>query len=113
ILRDLTIGVSLFNGFIEANPDLTPKVLSQRLKELEADEIVNKIITSASPIKVEYLLTDRGRALNRILYEMALFSARQYPDQVFAHQPTDPEVLESFQAMFQINELETGISTGK
>jgi DNA-binding HxlR family transcriptional regulator len=42
--------------------DITPKILSARLKELEKEEMVSKRIdASAFPVKSEYSLTDSGR----------------------------------------------------
>jgi DNA-binding HxlR family transcriptional regulator len=44
-------------------PDLSDRLLSERLKELEREEIVERRIVDASPVHVEYALTDKGRAL--------------------------------------------------
>ena len=44
-------------------PDLSDRLLSERMKELEAAGIVERHVTATSPIKVEYELTERGREL--------------------------------------------------
>ncbi len=42
------------------------KTLSQNLKELEADELIQRRVYPQIPPKVEYSLTERGRALGRV-----------------------------------------------
>jgi DNA-binding HxlR family transcriptional regulator len=48
-------------------PGITEKMLTQRLRELEADGIVHRRIYPTVPPKVEYSLTDYGRSLKRAL----------------------------------------------
>ncbi|MEU9714176.1 helix-turn-helix domain-containing protein [Streptomyces sp. NPDC047976] len=44
-------------------PGLSEKVLTQALREMEADEIVHREVHDVLPLKTEYSLTDFGRAL--------------------------------------------------
>jgi DNA-binding HxlR family transcriptional regulator len=44
-------------------PDLSDRLLSERVKELEAEGIVARRVIGDTPVKVEYALTDKGRAL--------------------------------------------------
>ncbi|OIU70449.1 winged helix-turn-helix transcriptional regulator [Rossellomorea aquimaris] len=44
-------------------PNITQKMLTQQLRELEADGVVNRIIYNQVPPKVEYELTDYGTSL--------------------------------------------------
>jgi DNA-binding HxlR family transcriptional regulator len=44
-------------------PDLSDRLLSERLKELEAEGIVNRRVMDEMPVRVEYGLTRKGRAL--------------------------------------------------
>ena len=44
-------------------PDLSDRLLSERLKELEAEGIVNRRVIDEMPVRVEYGLTRKGRAL--------------------------------------------------
>jgi DNA-binding HxlR family transcriptional regulator len=46
-----------------AVPDISDRMLSERLKELEAAGIVRRIVTPDTPVRVEYELTEKGRAL--------------------------------------------------
>lgn len=45
------------------NPTATPRVLTQQLRELEADGIVGKVVYAVLPAKVEYFLTAMGESL--------------------------------------------------
>ena len=46
---------------------ITDKILSQNLKELEADELIIRTVYPQIPPKVEYTLTDRGHSLVKVL----------------------------------------------
>lgn len=56
-----------------AIPNITQKILTQQLRELEDDGIVSRKIYSQVPPKVEYSLTAYGESLNRILEELCLW----------------------------------------
>ncbi|QAA34226.1 winged helix-turn-helix transcriptional regulator [Clostridium manihotivorum] len=55
----------------EALHSIAHKTLSQQLKELEADKIINRKQYNEVPPKVEYSLTDRGKSLIPILEMMS------------------------------------------
>jgi DNA-binding HxlR family transcriptional regulator len=44
-------------------PDLSDRLLSERMKELEAEGIVERRVIDDMPVRVEYGLTEKGRAL--------------------------------------------------
>jgi DNA-binding HxlR family transcriptional regulator len=48
-------------------PGITEKMLTQHLRELEADGVVARVVYATVPPKVEYSLTDYGRSLKRAL----------------------------------------------
>src|SRR5437762_4712502 len=48
----------------DAIPDITDRMLTERLQELEQEGIVDRTVIPESPIRVEYLLTAKGRALD-------------------------------------------------
>ena len=83
IIRDLFLGKKKFVEFLETNKELSGKVLSQRLKELEQDGIVRKKIVSKTPLKAEYELTEKGKNLDKVLYEIIMFSMKNYSKEVF------------------------------
>src|SRR5207237_7182282 len=47
----------------EAIPDITDRMLSERLQELEEEDIVERTVVPDTPVRVEYALTRKGRAL--------------------------------------------------
>jgi DNA-binding HxlR family transcriptional regulator len=49
----------------EAIPDITDRMLSERLQELEQEGIVERTVVPDTPVRVEYALTEKGRALVR------------------------------------------------
>ncbi|KRM71185.1 winged helix-turn-helix transcriptional regulator [Lacticaseibacillus brantae] len=53
-----------------AIPQITQKMLTQQLRELEADGIVQRRVYEQVPPKVEYCLTERGESLNMILNQL-------------------------------------------
>ena len=69
-LRNQTLRTSELRRAI---PQITQKMLTQQLRELEDDGIVNRKIYEQVPPKVEYSLTERGESLNSILHELCLW----------------------------------------
>jgi DNA-binding HxlR family transcriptional regulator len=48
-------------------PNITQKMLTQQLRELEKDEVINRIVYNQVPPKVEYELSEYGKSLESIL----------------------------------------------
>jgi DNA-binding HxlR family transcriptional regulator len=67
IVRALLRGVVHFSDLTRVIPDLSDRMLSERLKELEAEGIVARTVIPATPVRVEYRLTEKGRALEPVL----------------------------------------------
>jgi len=63
ILLVLLDGPLNFSGIRELVPDLSDRLLSERLKELEAEGIVERRVLDTSPPHVEYAVASKGRAL--------------------------------------------------
>jgi hypothetical protein len=53
-----------------AIPGMTDKLLSQRLKDLEADGLAERLVHAVPPVRVEYRLTEKGDALSTILLDL-------------------------------------------
>lgn len=51
-------------------PSATPKMLTQQLREMEAQDLVHREVFPVVPPKVEYSLTDLGRSLMPVLVSM-------------------------------------------
>lgn len=71
ILRDMFFGKTHFNEFKEDKPNLSNKVLSNCLKEMEENGL---IIRTEDNQNIEYLLTWKGKQLNKVIYELAMFT---------------------------------------
>jgi DNA-binding HxlR family transcriptional regulator len=63
ILIVLMDGPLRFSEIKQLVPDLSDRLLSERLKELEGEGIVQRHVIGDMPVRVEYTLTDKGRAL--------------------------------------------------
>jgi DNA-binding HxlR family transcriptional regulator len=59
-----------FSEIAHAVPDLSDRLLSERMKELERCGIVERRVAATSPVRVEYALTKRGRDLEPSLAEL-------------------------------------------
>src|SRR6202163_2693481 len=51
----------------EAIPEITDRMLSERLQELEHEGIVARVVVPETPVRVEYTLTKKGRALGKAI----------------------------------------------
>jgi len=67
ILRAMLVGVSRFSDLTETIPGLSDRMLSERLKELEAEGIVVRSVIPETPVRIEYRLTDKGRSLGSVI----------------------------------------------
>ena len=74
IIRDMFFGKKHFKEFKEDKPKLSNKVLSQCLKDLEKNGLIEKHVLNTTPVTTEYHLTEYGRSMNRIIYELAMFT---------------------------------------
>ncbi len=76
IIRVLLSGPVRFNTLRDAIPDLSDKMLAERLRELETEDVVVRRVIPSTPVRVEYELTDKGRALEPIVAGLARWAER-------------------------------------
>jgi DNA-binding HxlR family transcriptional regulator len=76
ILYAALTGAIRFNEFAEAVAGISPRMLSERLRDLEAAGLVQRTVLPSSPPTVEYRLTERGRRLGPLIEAMREY-ARQ------------------------------------
>ncbi len=76
ILQQLFGGVKRFNELRRALTGITHKTLTQQLRELEADGIINRKMYPQIPPKVEYSLTKLGTTLRPVLNAMHRWAER-------------------------------------
>ena len=67
ILLVLMDGPLHFSEIRDLVPDISDRLLSERLKELEAEGIVERRVIDGAPVRVEYSLTDKGIALEPVV----------------------------------------------
>lgn len=70
ILRALLQGVTRFGDLAATIPDMSDRMLSERLKELESEGIVVRRVIPEMPVRIEYHLTPKGRALESVVDAM-------------------------------------------
>jgi DNA-binding HxlR family transcriptional regulator len=67
IIYVLISGPKRFNEIHTTIPDLSKRMLTERMKELEENGIVIRHVANERPVRVEYLLTKKGTELGKIL----------------------------------------------
>ena len=94
IIREILRGNTQFNRFMENIQGISPKVLTERLRELEQLGVIRRRIVSEYPVRVEYSLTDMGKGFEPVLLSAASFSMMYMPRMVFKDgKPRTPEQL--------------------
>ena len=76
ILRVLMDGALRFSEIAQAVPELSDRLLSERMKELEARGIVERTVLPGPPVRVEYRLSKMGRELEPALSELQRWAKR-------------------------------------
>lgn len=74
IVRALLGGASRFSDLARAVPDLSDRLLSERLKELESAGVLERTVLPETPVRVEYHLTEKGRALAPVVEALSLWA---------------------------------------
>ncbi|MDZ4278385.1 MAG: helix-turn-helix domain-containing protein [Dehalococcoidia bacterium] len=67
ILREFVLGRTRFSEFLEQLSGIPATVLSDRLKKLERQRLVERVIYSQHPLRAEYHLTAKGETLKPVL----------------------------------------------
>lgn len=76
IIRVLLGGPKRFKDIKEQIPDVSDKMLSDRIKELEALGIVKRTVYPEMPVRIEYELTEKGAALESVIQSIQDWSER-------------------------------------
>jgi DNA-binding HxlR family transcriptional regulator len=79
ILLVLMDGPLHFSGIRQLVPELSDRLLSERLKELEGEGIVERRVLDGSPVRVEYSLTAKGEALEPALRALKQWAHENLP----------------------------------
>jgi DNA-binding HxlR family transcriptional regulator len=76
VLRELFCGTKRFSELQHAIPSISPKSLSNTLRHLEEQGVLERHVYPTVPVTVEYTLTPKGQDLHQILKEMKLWAAK-------------------------------------
>ncbi|MCI1693775.1 winged helix-turn-helix transcriptional regulator [Aneurinibacillus aneurinilyticus] len=67
IIRVLLGGPRRFKDIKAQIPEMSDRMLTERIKEFEEAGILNRKVYPETPVRIEYELTDKGRALERVI----------------------------------------------
>ena len=67
VVRGLMPGPARFNHLLAGIPGISDRVLTERLRELESEGVVERLVDAGPPVRVSYRLTARGRALEPVV----------------------------------------------
>jgi len=79
VLRLLMNGRARFAELRDAIPDISDRMLSERLRILEEEGLIERHVLPEPPIKVEYELTQMGRELNKSLEAVGSWAEKWLP----------------------------------
>ena len=79
IIQTLLQGKTRYAAIKTAIPDITDRMLSERLRSLEAEDLVTRWVIADSPVRVEYELTEKGRSLESALHDISAWANRWIP----------------------------------
>ncbi len=91
IVLTLLQGACRFTDIANAVPGLSDRLLSERLKELEAEGIVTRTVHAETPVRIEYHLTAQGRDLSSVVEAVSCWAVRWLPEPEDAFEPV-PEL---------------------
>lgn len=76
VLRVLITGPHRFNEILDAIPGISDPLLTHRLRELEANKLLERKVIPSSPIRVEYELTAAGQDLEEAFKGLAVWAGK-------------------------------------
>jgi DNA-binding HxlR family transcriptional regulator len=76
IVQMLLAGPRRFNELLATIPGLSDRLLTERLRELESEGVLRRVVCPGPPLKVEYVLSERGRELEPVLHELGTWAER-------------------------------------
>jgi DNA-binding HxlR family transcriptional regulator len=85
ILRMLLRGPRRFNELLATIPGLSDRLLTDRLRELEAEGLVLRRVLPGPPVRVEYELTAQGQDLGESVRAISIWAEKWLPASGDAH----------------------------
>src|SRR6266513_5249422 len=75
VVKALMSGSARFNQLLAGIPGISDRVLTERLRELETEGLVERLVDPGPPVRVSYRLTSRGRALSPVIASVDAWAA--------------------------------------
>ncbi len=70
IIISLTFGNKRFSQMAKEIPDITDKMLSKELRDLEMNQLIKRTVYDSVPVVVEYSMTPYGKTLDKLIDEL-------------------------------------------
>jgi DNA-binding HxlR family transcriptional regulator len=70
ILISLSFGNKRFKQMANEIPNITDKMLSKELRDLEMNQLITRTVYDSVPVVVEYSMTTYGKSLNKVIDEL-------------------------------------------
>ncbi len=103
IIRDMFFGKKRFSEFKEGKPDLTNKALSRCLKFMETENLIEKITDKENKKNTHYILTEKGKSLNQLIYDLVIFTLDNDNDPSHFSEETKNNTKKIFREKLELN----------
>lgn len=80
ILRAMLSGTTQFSEFAGVIPGVSDRLISVRLKEFEAEDLVKRIVIPDKPVRIQYRLTPKGEALGAVVIAISAWAEEWLSD---------------------------------
>ncbi len=77
VIRALMAGTCRFNHLLAGIPGISDRVLTERLRELESEGLVERLVDPGPPVRVSYRLTQLGQSLRPVLRNIESWARRE------------------------------------
>ncbi len=78
IIHGLLQGPGRFKDLSESIPNMSDRMLAERLKELESAGIIERNVYPETPVRIEYKLTDKGKELEQVMESVQKWADKWY-----------------------------------
>jgi len=103
VIECIMIKRQRFSDLQELIPDISSKILSLRLKELFDLQLINKVIFNMIPLTFKYQITDKGKLMRKIFYEMGLVGSIIFRGEIFGDKLySRNEIKDYFKSLYDI-----------
>jgi len=103
IICDIFFGKTRFSEFKKGKADLSNKALSRCLKYMEEQNLIVRVVNKENQSDIEYFLTDKGKSLNWILYDLVIFTLENEDNRKYYSEDTRIETERMFREKLNID----------